>query len=94
MEELGGPAAGVYFVSHGEYAAQAMHNLGPAIVDANYPLDHTHTAPYLAGVVSQSFVLGVKCGTAPLQDRVDNATARIEGPILGTCILANSTLPV
>ncbi|KAF8863737.1 SGNH hydrolase [Acephala macrosclerotiorum] len=92
--ELGGPAAGVYFVPHGQYAAQAMKNLGPAIVDKNYPMDHTHTAPYLADIVAQSFVLGLKCGTSPLLDLVSNATARIEGPILGTCIVANSTLPI
>ena len=71
-----------------------MENLGPTIIDANYPIDHTHTAPYLADIVAQSFVLGLKCGTSPLQDLVMNATARIEGPILGTCILANSTLPI
>jgi rhamnogalacturonan acetylesterase len=71
-----------------------MENLGPVFVDANYPIDHTHTAPALAAYVAQSFVLGLKCGTSPLQDFVINATARIEGPVLGTCILANSTLPI
>ncbi|RFU34749.1 hypothetical protein B7463_g1648, partial [Scytalidium lignicola] len=92
--ELGGPSAGVYYVSHSQYAAQAMKNLGPQIIDENYPMDHTHTAPYLADIVAQSFVLGLKCGTSPLQEWIINATARIEGPVLGTCILANSTLPV
>ena len=71
-----------------------MENLGPTITDANYPMDHTHTAPYLADIVAQSFVLGLKCGTSPLQELVMNAMARVEGPILGTCILANSTLPI
>lgn len=45
--ELGGPDAGVYFVDHGDYAAQVMENLGETIVDENYPNDHTHTAPDL-----------------------------------------------
>jgi hypothetical protein len=49
--ELGGPAANVYFMQHGSYAAQAQRLLGPEIVDANYPMDHTHTAPFLADVV-------------------------------------------
>ncbi|KAF4628170.1 hypothetical protein G7Y89_g9982 [Cudoniella acicularis] len=84
--ELGGPDAGVYFVPHGQYAAQAMENLGPVIVDANYPMDHTHTAPYLADVVAKSFVLGLKCGTSGLGKMVGNATARIEGPVLGSLL--------
>ncbi|TVY84066.1 Rhamnogalacturonan acetylesterase [Lachnellula suecica] len=92
--ELGGPSAGVYFVSHGAYAAQAMKNLGKTVVDANYPLDHTHTAPYLADVVAASFVLGVKCGTSGLQGLVSNATSRLEGQVLGTCLGVNATLPI
>jgi hypothetical protein len=50
--ELGGPASNVFFVQHGAYAAQAQRLLGKAIVDANYPMDHAHTAPLLADVVS------------------------------------------
>lgn len=49
--ELGGPASNVFFVQHGQYAAQAQKLLGKAVVDANYPMDHTHTAPFLADVV-------------------------------------------
>ena len=94
VTELGGPSAGVWYVQHSQYAAQAMENLGPVFIDANYPLDHGHTAPPLAAIVAQTFVLGLKCGTAPLQDLVLNATARIEGPTLGTCILVNSTEPI
>lgn len=71
-----------------------MKNLGASIVDANYPMDHTHTAPYLADVVAQSFVLGLKCGSSGLADLVGNATARIEGGVLGSCIVANGTLPI
>ena len=94
VDELGGPANGVWYVQHSQYAAQAMHNLGSVFIDANYPLDHGHTAPPLAAIVAQTFVLGLKCGTAPLQDLAINATARIEGATLGTCILANSTIPI
>ncbi|KAF2122012.1 SGNH hydrolase-type esterase domain-containing protein [Lophiotrema nucula] len=93
VEQLGGPAANVYFVQHGSYAAQAQKLLGKDVVDANYPFDHTHTAPLLADVHSQAFVLGLKCGTSPLADLVINATARIEANI-GPCLPANDTLPI
>lgn len=52
--ELGGPASNVYFVQHGQYAAQAQKLLGTTVVDANYPMDHTHTAPFLADVVCRA----------------------------------------
>lgn len=72
-----------------------MYNLGPlSNIKQYFPLDHGHTAPYLAGVVAQAFVLGLKCGGAPLQGLVTNVTARIEGSLLGTCVLANATLPI
>jgi rhamnogalacturonan acetylesterase len=71
-----------------------MKNLGKGVVDVNYPVDHTHTAPYLADVVAQSFVLGVKCGTSGLQGLVQNATSRLEGAVLGTCLGVNGTLPI
>jgi rhamnogalacturonan acetylesterase len=90
---MGGPSAGVYFVPHSQYAAQAMYNIGIDI-GQYFPLDHGHTAPYLAGVMAQAFVLGLKCGGAPLQGLSVNVTARIEGPLLGTCLLANATLPI
>ncbi|KAF1967585.1 GDSL-like Lipase/Acylhydrolase [Bimuria novae-zelandiae CBS 107.79] len=92
-ERLGGPAAGAYFVQHGSYAAQAQKLLGPDVVNANYPMDHTHTAPFLADVHSQAFVLGLKCGTSPLANLVVNATARIEA-LRGPCLPANETLPI
>jgi rhamnogalacturonan acetylesterase len=41
----------VFFVQHGQYAAQAQRLLGKTIVDENYLMDHTHTAPFLADVV-------------------------------------------
>lgn len=91
--ELGGPAAHVYFVQHGSYAAQAQKLLGKEVVDKEYPMDHTHTAPFLADVHSQAFVLGLKCGTSPLAGLVVNATARIEME-RGSCLPANATLPI
>jgi rhamnogalacturonan acetylesterase len=82
-------------VPHGQYAAQAMKNLGATVVNSEYPKDHTHTAPALAAVVAQSFVLGLKCGTSPLKNLVVNATASIEGsPVLGNCLPANASLPI
>ncbi|KAI4917794.1 hypothetical protein J4E85_009886 [Alternaria conjuncta] len=91
--ELGGPASHVYFVQHGSYAAQAQKLLGKEVVDKEYPMDHTHTAPFLADVHSQAFVLGLKCGTSPLAGLVVNATARIEME-RGGCLPANATLPI
>ncbi|KAJ4988505.1 rhamnogalacturonan acetylesterase [Stagonosporopsis vannaccii] len=91
--ELGGPASNVFFVQHGAYAAQAQKLLGKALVDDNYPMDHTHTAPFLADVHSQAFVLGLKCGTSPLANMIVNATARIEQE-RGPCLPANATLPI
>lgn len=85
VSQLGGPAKGVYFVPHGEYAAQAMKNLGAATVDANYPNDHTHTAPYLADVMARAFVLGLKCGTSPLGQLAINSTSSLTSTFLGAC---------
>ncbi|ORY61276.1 GDSL-like Lipase/Acylhydrolase [Pseudomassariella vexata] len=89
---LGGPEAGVYFVPHGEYAAQAMNNLGASVVNANYPNDHTHTAPYLADIMAGSFVLGLKCGTSDLGAAVLNSTSSLTSTVLGPCISHNNTL--
>lgn len=85
---------GIYYVNHGDYGAQELRRLGGAATDANFPMDNTHTAPWLADVFARAFVLGVKCGTAPLQDFVVNATSRIEGDLLGYCERVNSTLPI
>ncbi|KAF2710706.1 carbohydrate esterase family 12 protein [Pleomassaria siparia CBS 279.74] len=91
--ELGGPSSHVYYVQHGSYAAQAQKLLGADIVNANYPMDHTHSSPFLADVHSQAFVLGLKCGTSPLGNLIVNATARIE-TALGPCLTANATIPI
>lgn len=94
VDSLGGPDQGVYYVNHGDYGAQALKLMGQATADANFPMDNTHTAPWLADVFSQAFVLGVKCGTSPFQEFVVNATSRIEGDLLGYCEQVNSTLPI
>lgn len=91
---LGGPAKGVYYVDHSDYAAQAVRLLGAESANKNYPMDNTHLSPHYADLFAQAFVLGLKCGTAPLQGAVVNATARIEGDVLGTCLRVNETLPV
>lgn len=71
---------------HGEYAAQTMQNLGATTVNANYPMDHTHTAPYLADVMAKAFVLGLKCGTSGLGALVVNSTASLTSTFLGSCV--------
>ncbi|KAI7776752.1 Rhamnogalacturonan acetylesterase [Diaporthe eres] len=94
VESLGGPGKGVYYVNHGDYSAQTLKLMGKETADANFPMDNTHTSPWLADTFSKAFVLGVKCGTSPLQDFVVNATSRLEGDLLGTCAHVNSTLPI
>lgn len=70
---------------HGGYAAQAMKNLGATTVNANYPNDHTHTAPYLADVMAKAFVLGLRCGTSGLGALVVNSTSSLTSTFLGPC---------
>ncbi|KAH8750108.1 GDSL-like Lipase/Acylhydrolase [Hyaloscypha finlandica] len=80
------------------YSSLATTELGGpksgGIVNENYPMDHMHTEPYLGDVVARSFVLGLKCGTAPLAGLVMNATSRLEGELLGTCLSVNETVPI
>lgn len=90
----GGHAQGVYFVPHGDYAAQAMKNLGKDVVNANFPNDPRHPAPYLADVFAKAFVLGLKCGTSALGTKPVNSTASLTSTFLGSCLSYNSTLPI
>jgi rhamnogalacturonan acetylesterase len=93
VSQLGGPVKGAYFVPHGQYCAQAMKNLGAVTVNANYPNDHTHTAPYLADVMARAFVLGLKCGTSALGQVAKNSTASLTGTFLVGCVNGfNSTV--
>ncbi|KAI4599464.1 hypothetical protein KJ359_001906 [Pestalotiopsis sp. 9143b] len=94
VSSLGGPDAGIYYVDHSSYNAQALQLLGADVVNAGFPMDNTHTSPFLADVFARAFVLGLKCGTSPLQDYVVNATSRIQGPELGGCLSVNDTLPI
>ena len=71
-----------------------MKNLGSAKVNAGYPEDHTHTSPYMADVMSQSFVLGLQCGTSDLGKAVVNSTSSLTASFLGACIPANATMPI
>ncbi|CAN8095533.1 unnamed protein product [Discula destructiva] len=89
---LGGPSKGVYFVSHGDYTGQLQYNLGPTVTDANYPNDHTHTAPYLADKIAGAFVLGLRCGTSALGAASINSTSSLTSSVLGPCISFNSTV--
>ncbi|CAI4212314.1 unnamed protein product [Parascedosporium putredinis] len=75
--QLGGPDAGA----------------GAAVVNAGFPQDHTHTGPAMADMVSQSFVLGLACGTSALASNVKNSTADLTSGVLGPCISSyNSTV--
>lgn len=94
VESLGGPEKGIYYVNHGDYSAQALKLMGREAAIANFPMDNTHTSPWLADTFSKAFVLGVKCGTSPFQNFVVNATSRLEGDLLGVCAQVNSTLPI
>ncbi|KAK2025110.1 GDSL-like Lipase/Acylhydrolase [Colletotrichum zoysiae] len=93
VTQLGGPSQGYYFVPHGEYAAQAMKGLGASTVNANYPNDHTHTAPFLADAMHKAFVLGLRCGTSALASLAKNSTASLTSTYLGPCVDSyNSTV--
>lgn len=63
-----------------------MQALGASTVNANYPNDHTHTAPYLADVMHKAFVLGLKCGTSGLGALAKNTTASLTSTFLGNCV--------
>lgn len=70
-----------------------MENLGATTVNANYPNDHTHTAPYLADVMAKAFVLGLKCGTSQLGQLAMNSTESLTSTFLGPCVSGfNSTV--
>lgn len=94
VDSLGGPSKGIYYVNHGDYGAQSLQLMGAEVANANFPMDDTHMSPWLADKSAQAFVLGLKCGTAPLLDFVVNATSRIEGGVLGFCEQVNGTLPI
>jgi rhamnogalacturonan acetylesterase len=68
------------FVDHGQYVANEFISLGVSVVDAFYPIDHTHTSPAGANIVAAAFMKGLMCsdnalGTAHSR----NTTASIAG---------------
>lgn len=71
---------------HGAYGAQALKSLGADTVNAGFPNDHLHTSPYLADVMHQAFVLGLKCGTSELAELASNSTSDLTSSFLGPCI--------
>jgi len=92
--QLGGPSAGVWYVPHGAYAAQAMKSLGSTKVNAGYPKDHTHTDPFMADVMAKTFTLGLACGTSELGRNTLNTTATMTGTFLGSCIPGDASTPI
>lgn len=64
---------GVTYVDHFAYVAQAYKALGQTATTVFYPIDHVHTSPAGANVVSQSFVRGLLCGSSSLKSRVNSA---------------------
>lgn len=67
------------FVDHGQYVANEFDILGATVVDAFYPIDHTHTSPAGANVVAGQFVKGVLCGGSSGAAYIKNSTSSVAG---------------
>lgn len=67
------------FVDHSRYVANIFQTLGAKVVDAYYPIGHTHTSPVGADTVAKAFVKGLKCGGSALSRYVKNSTSSIQG---------------
>lgn len=80
MAELAATNAGVDYVDHGRYTANAFEASGADIVNAYFPNDHTHTSPAGALAVADAFVRGVLCGDNALTQYVTNTD------VAGSCI--------
>ncbi|KAJ7446493.1 rhamnogalacturonan acetylesterase [Mycena galericulata] len=63
----------VTYVDHYSYVAQAYDKIGETTVNTYYPIDHTHTLPVGAQIVSEAFVRGLLCGTSMLKTNVNAA---------------------
>ncbi len=70
------------YVDHGAYTADEFHRLGLSTTDSFFPIDHTHTAPAGANVVSGAFVKGVLCGNSAFKSLIKNSTATVAGACL------------
>lgn len=82
LAELTAKVEKVDYVDHNAYTYAAYKPLSVAEVDSFFPMDHTHTAPKGADLVSQAFVRGLVCGNSTLKAYVLNSTASIEGNCL------------
>ncbi|TBU25492.1 SGNH hydrolase [Dichomitus squalens] len=80
-QEAAGNLSAAY-VDHGQYVANRFQSLGLSIVDSFFPMDHLHTSPQGADVVSAAFVKGVLCANDVLAAHVKNTT----GSVPGSCI--------
>lgn len=69
--QLAAETAGVAYVDHGAYVANIFESLGADVVDAYFPLDHTHTSPGGALVVAQAFFKAVVCGGVALESALN-----------------------
>lgn len=78
--KLAAQVAGVSYVDHGAYVADIFESLGANVVDAYFPLDHTHTSPAGASVVAQAFFKAVVCGGVGLESLLN--TESFEGKCL------------
>lgn len=94
VDLLGGPAHGIYYVDHRDHGAQALQCMGQATAGANFPMDNTYMALWLADIFMWAFVLGVKCGAVLFEDLVVNAISWIKGDLLEYYKQVNSTLPI
>lgn len=72
MAKLAADNAGVDYVDHGQYTANAFEASGASTVNAYFPNDHTHTSNAGALAVADAFVRGVLCGDNALKQYVSN----------------------
>ncbi|PYI01545.1 SGNH hydrolase [Aspergillus sclerotiicarbonarius CBS 121057] len=77
--ELAAERTGVAYVDHGGYVASVFEELGESVVDAFYPVDHTHTSVQGAEVVAEAFVRGVLCGGVGLEEVLDVGVGDVGG---------------
>lgn len=74
--------AGVEYVDHGAYTADAFYLMGADAVNAVYPEDHTHTDDAGAQVVAGAFFKAVLCAGVGLADVVTAS----EDSLPGSCL--------
>ncbi|OBT40162.1 hypothetical protein VE00_08823 [Pseudogymnoascus sp. WSF 3629] len=80
MAALAASNAGVDYVDHGQYTANAFEASGATTVNAYFPNDHTHTSNAGALAVADAFVRGVLCGDTALTEFVTNTN------VAGSCV--------